>query len=73
MQVIDYINIYVATTFAIAAVAVVAELIAIPLFDVARRLTPVKKFNLATIYAMPKPVAKKSYKDWDNMQLDAAA
>jgi hypothetical protein len=71
MQVIDYIELYVAFTFTIAALAIVAEFIAKPLFDLTRRLTPTR--NVATIYNLPKPAAKKSYKDWDTMQLDAAA
>jgi hypothetical protein len=74
MQVIDYIELYVAVTFAIAALTIVAEFIAIPLFDMARRMAPsATPGNVATLHNMPKPAARKSYKDWDNMQLDMAA
>jgi hypothetical protein len=71
MQAIDFIELYVAATFAIAALTIVAEFIAIPLFDMARRIAPTR--NLAVIYSLPKPAARKSYKDWDNMQFDLAA
>lgn len=74
MQAIDFIELYVAATFAIAAFAVVVEFIAMPLTDLIQRFAPeAKKYNLATVHDMPKPAAKKNYKDWDTMQLDAAA
>ncbi len=74
MQVIDFINIYAAATFSLAAIAIVAEFIAIPLFDLVRRLSATSEYRSeATIYEMPKPAAKKSYKEWDTIQLDVAA
>jgi hypothetical protein len=74
MQVFDYIELYITAIFAVAAIAVVAESIVLPLIDMVRRLTPVaSRREFATVHVMPKPVAKKSYKDWDTMQLDVAA
>jgi hypothetical protein len=74
MQVFDYIQLYITAIFAVAAVAVVAESIVLPLIDMVRRLTPVtSRREFAPIYAMPKPAAIKSDKDWDNMQFDIAA
>ncbi|MEY4730384.1 MAG: hypothetical protein RL020_1542, partial [Pseudomonadota bacterium] len=59
---------------AVAGVAVVAESILLPLIDMVRRLTPVtSRRAFASVHELPKPAAKKNYKDWDNMQLDAAA
>ncbi len=74
MQVTDFIQLYVSVVFALAAISVVVELIAIPVFDLVRRLKPTAATSIAaTLYIMPKPAARKSYKDWDTMQLDAAA
>ena len=74
MQVFDYIQLYVTAIFAIAALAVVAESIVLPLIDMVRRLTPAtSRRAFASVHEMPKPTAKKSDKDWDTMQLDAAA
>ena len=74
MQVFDFIQLYITAIFAIAALAVVAEAIVLPLIDVVRRLKPARaRRAFALVHDMTKPVARKSYKDWDNMQLDAAA
>ena len=74
MQVFDFIELYVTTIFAIAAVAVVAESIVLPLIDMVRRLTPVtSRPAFASVHELPKPAVKKSYKDWDTIQLDVAA
>jgi hypothetical protein len=74
MQVTDYIELYIATTLSLAAVAVVAEAIALPVMDMVRRFTPaVQRRIAATVHPMPKPAARKDYKEWDTMQLDMAA
>jgi hypothetical protein len=75
MQAIDFIELYVAVTFSLAAVVVVAESIALPLMDMIRRVTPAvqRRAAEATVHPMPKPAARKDYKEWDTMQLDVAA
>ncbi|MGB8338053.1 MAG: hypothetical protein WCD07_11915 [Burkholderiales bacterium] len=74
MQVSNYIELYVAITFTFAAVVLVADSLAIPLADLVRRFTPAAKPSvLTTVHVMPKPVARKNDREWDNMQLDVAA
>ncbi|MGB8856507.1 MAG: hypothetical protein WCC58_07525 [Burkholderiales bacterium] len=74
MQVIDYIETYAIITLSFTALIVIAESVLTPLMDIIQRMKPAAaNTELATVHVMPPRAARKHYKEWDNMQLDAAA
>lgn len=74
MQVINYIELYAIITLSLTAVIVIAESVMTPLVDIFQRMKPAaSNTELATVHVMPPRAARKHYKEWDNMQLDAAA